>query len=1407
MDLNRDLFITEFIINYLQSAYPDSYSDREIIKKFIRYKELKEKEDDKKLTTSNEEELQHLNEYFYGNTDGTSSNNAGYNLVNTYKTTIRIIEDLISREDNAVKDVVSELTKIIDVDIKDDYAFKRYLNELIIPMIFKDKSPVNLKVELIQDVPKYKFKNDESAEKRLEDKAIEKRKEEERIAKEKKESQQTKREEIINQAKAAAAIAQPVNPDPSAQQATSANSNKIAEKDKIINLLKQEIQKLQRGDKQISPDSEIIKKLKLELEELKKKIGLKPENAFLSAQEGPGSITGQNIGPQQSRYINDINSEIYDVDADDEYGNGDFMNDDDDEIANPQQRQFSDYGMQNEFILVDDEYGLLKHHPSFPGYILFDENGKMKYDKDDLGNIDYDYYINRNIDDDFKDTKFDAPNQKFKSAVKKVIKDERTKKQSDQSKPQDQTQIPAQVGNQKFKSAVRKVIKDERTKKQDDANSSSSEDSDNDSEINSYYIKRNTDEPEFGGGKYITIDDFDLIYDKINDLPIIQKLNNNKKLIWLLLNTHDLSIIISKNKPLKIIKEYINNILTTIFKIIKFNIIYFYNYDILLTNYFTSDEIIYYIFINYLYKYYKYIPDDKIIKNKQVIIKLFTHVKFTKKNIITDSKYLLTFIYKYSKLNDNSTLIGYDSFKTYMYLHSFGFLNSKITLNDTDYEIENNNKVNLYNFTHLKRIFNVEVSDLQLKACIKTIEKSKIGNKNLNTKFIINHNILDHICLTSANIFKDDYIDLPIINYKKYLTTKQYEYLFDYDNKYNILYLSSFVFRYIENIPVNLYCELVYYYTLLDKKDKNLAMYIYHFICLMYKKINNTNIYEKLIAYNVKNPEEFIKPKINKINDKEFIKYLINYCYYCYKNKFYNSFYDIFIPFLSFYYKYDIDNKLQIMIQELLISNNQYKKIIHGGTENLENTKPEEQSENDDFFTKENIDAIKEEFKKIKETIDKSITKLNDNGDVDKLITKMYQYIQLKSNPYSPSNPSDFEEGFNKYLQETTDDNDLKKRQIELNYVINQIEETIKKKLNSSKYEITLSPVFENFLTYLATSPSNNFITSIDKIKEINKATPIKKYISEYKTAINSIISDYNNDVDKFLKILQRYKKQLDSLRNELRDREYNKRPRQHIETDITKSPEPELKALVGGGDRKAQIENLNKLKTDLNTKIKDIEENLNKYTHNKNLFSNTERKLISTNFIDKKGDNIFDKLLKSYDDDINNKNIPTQIVNDLFYKKVQANNLDPSQELEIIFTDKIVFIVVVYILRLIATYLTHYMINTDRATTLSSCLYFYIIWYLILFTATVFIINFDTFYLRIFVNYLNLHINTTGILTHVLLMISFIYIVYLLIININGYERKKTRLSDPEKVKLKYKLDLLTMIIFVFIVIMVFII
>ena len=94
MDLNRDSFISEEIINYLQSSYQNIYSDNNIIQNYIRYKELLLKKETAKnyINTSNfsiiftlddEEELETLNRYFYGNSDGSSSGN-GDNLAYTY---------------------------------------------------------------------------------------------------------------------------------------------------------------------------------------------------------------------------------------------------------------------------------------------------------------------------------------------------------------------------------------------------------------------------------------------------------------------------------------------------------------------------------------------------------------------------------------------------------------------------------------------------------------------------------------------------------------------------------------------------------------------------------------------------------------------------------------------------------------------------------------------------------------------------------------------------------------------------------------------------------------------------------------------------------------------------------------------------------------------------------------------------------------------------------------------------------------------------------------------------------------------------------------------------------------------------------------------------------------------------
>ena len=145
MDLNRDSFISEEIINYLQSSYNDIYSDSKIITNYIKYKELLLKKETAKnnintsefsiiFTPEDEEELESLNRYFYGNSDGSSSGD-GNNIAYTYLSTIQTIKNLIDKSDNNIKDVVFNLTSLLSNSSMSDEAYKRYLNELIIPGI------------------------------------------------------------------------------------------------------------------------------------------------------------------------------------------------------------------------------------------------------------------------------------------------------------------------------------------------------------------------------------------------------------------------------------------------------------------------------------------------------------------------------------------------------------------------------------------------------------------------------------------------------------------------------------------------------------------------------------------------------------------------------------------------------------------------------------------------------------------------------------------------------------------------------------------------------------------------------------------------------------------------------------------------------------------------------------------------------------------------------------------------------------------------------------------------------------------------------------------------------------------------------------------------------------------------
>ena len=94
MDQDRDLFLSEYIINYLQSIYPEIYGDDAVINNYVKYKYLIDKKRTEKLSDDEKQELEQLYIYFYGNSDGSSSA-SGASIAANYIKTINIIKDIL----------------------------------------------------------------------------------------------------------------------------------------------------------------------------------------------------------------------------------------------------------------------------------------------------------------------------------------------------------------------------------------------------------------------------------------------------------------------------------------------------------------------------------------------------------------------------------------------------------------------------------------------------------------------------------------------------------------------------------------------------------------------------------------------------------------------------------------------------------------------------------------------------------------------------------------------------------------------------------------------------------------------------------------------------------------------------------------------------------------------------------------------------------------------------------------------------------------------------------------------------------------------------------------------------------------------------------------------------------------
>jgi hypothetical protein len=364
----------------------------------------------------------------------------------------------------------------------------------------------------------------------------------------------------------------------------------------------------------------------------------------------------------------------------------------------------------------------------------------------------------------------------------------------------------------------------------------------------------------------------------------------------------------------------------------------------------------------------------------------------------------------------------------------------------------------------------------------------------------------------------------------------------------------------------------------------------------------------------------------------------------------------------------------------------------------------------------------------------------------------------------------------------------------------------------------------------------NDFVKNIIKVGQL-------KYIIDDNPQINNnneIIEVYNKEIDRIDKELGDIKIDITSNTKKIKDK-----------MDITSAEAKRGKGKSGGGasyggGTKEDDEEKSRLKPLLDGNLyKLITDNKSEGDNNlfafiaelKTVFDNDDDKDIgSDNASGKKyneKETLYEQIWNDYSDGVkayyNNqkdKN-PLTYINEgeKLKNKVILYDLDPEIVLKITFQDKVVFLALMFAIRTMIMVLFEFLIDYNIVKSLRYAILIYAVFYiliLLLFTAFV---NLDSYKLRIVFNYLNMHINTPGIILHIMLFIIFSLLVIIIIQTDNFINNLgdildythiynyiytfnfdnilsgefENNLTKDEKIKLQYRLDIISMLIFIF--------
>jgi hypothetical protein len=353
-----------------------------------------------------------------------------------------------------------------------------------------------------------------------------------------------------------------------------------------------------------------------------------------------------------------------------------------------------------------------------------------------------------------------------------------------------------------------------------------------------------------------------------------------------------------------------------------------------------------------------------------------------------------------------------------------------------------------------------------------------------------------------------------------------------------------------------------------------------------------------------------------------------------------------------------------------------------------------------------------------------------------------------------------------------------------------EMKELLDKQLNKLK----------GVIEYIVSSRKEEYTTEIQEIRKTFKDYSKEK---EYKDSILTLIVNEEIEVNKLLARNSDDKKRLEAASKQQKG--------------------GEKKSNKYYADKYAEIKVLNNKICNLLKKIKEfegIEDNDDPFEKKSTTMFGDASEGVNSIYKRIWNDYIKDtRKTKSKGITVENLKIDTRL-----YERFKENDLDPNDILKISFQDKIIFICIILIIRTFAMVLIEFLIEYNIVSTLYRGIVIYSVLYILLLICGILIINYDSYKLRILVNYLNIHINSSNIFFHILLFILFIGLI-LIIINNNDAnkididnvlnytyiykylyeiaEKSKPmsdlKLSQKEKVKLQYRMDIITMIIFIF--------